>query len=193
MAIQILSGLYTFRNPRPAFLLIVLLCATLYSSAQQPLNANDFVVPDSLVSETFKLKPLSRKYGRLDYVAITSSQQQLQGIFGPQSDWPNPKMTLEESLASIDEDYKLFQQRRGFNYSVLNLQESEVLGCVYIFPTKRKKYDAEVVLWVSKKAFDNRFDPVLLTAIKKWLDDVWPFKKIAYPGRSIKWEEWLQD
>lgn len=24
----------------------------------------------------------------------------------------------------------------------------------------------------------------------KWISEKWPFKKVAYPGREISWDEW---
>lgn len=153
---------------------------------------DDFRVPDSLVARDFKLKPLSPKYCELDYQAVMSSLDHLKGVFGPKSDWPNPKMTLEESRNSINEDHKFFLAKKGFSYSVLNSDETEVMGCVYVFPAW-KGFDAEVVMWVSQKAYAHGFDPILFSTVEKWLKEQWPFKKIAYPGRRIKWEEWVKE
>jgi len=37
---------------------------------------------------------------------------------------------------------------------------------------------------------DQGFDAILFNTIKEWVDNEWPFKKVAYPGREISWEEW---
>jgi hypothetical protein len=57
------------------------------------------------------------------------------------------------------------------------------LGCVYIFPTDKPDYEAEVYMWVRKSAYDEGLDPVLFETVKKWIEEKWPFKKVAYPGR----------
>ena len=135
-------------------------------SQDKPFVPDDFKVPDSLITKEFKLKPLSPKYGELDYKAFMSSLDHLKGIFGPESDWPNPKMTLEESISSIEEDHKLFTTRMGFSYSVLNNHEAEVLGCVYIFPA-HGEFDSQVVMWVSKKSLNNGLDPILFSTVEQ--------------------------
>ena len=80
--------------------------------------------------------------------------------------------------------------RRSFAYTVMNLSESQCLGCVYINPTRKKGYDAEVCLWVRKSEFGKGLDPVLFKAVKEWVARKWPFKKVAYPGRDIDWKKW---
>lgn len=74
--------------------------------------------------------------------------------------------------------------------AVMNPDETICLGCVYIDPCQKTGYDAEVYLWVRKSAFDEGLDPVLYRAIRDWVENEWPFQKVAYPGRGPGWEEW---
>jgi hypothetical protein len=37
---------------------------------------------------------------------------------------------------------------------------------------------------------DKGLDTTLFNSVKQWIEKEWPFKKVAYPGREIKWEEW---
>lgn len=42
---------------------------------------------------------------------------------------------------------KEFQTRRSFAYTVVSLDESMVLGCVYLNPSSKRDYDAVAFLW----------------------------------------------
>jgi hypothetical protein len=68
--------------------------------------------------------------------------------------------------------------------------ESEVLGCVYFYPTEKAGYDAEVFLWVRESEAATDLDNELFEVVQHWLASDWPFANPAYPGRNISWEHW---
>lgn len=178
------------------FLLIVMFLHSLpdYCFGQEAIFVSkNFKVPDSLVTIYFKLKPLSKKYAEKDYSAVMQSIDHLKGVFGPKSDWPQNNLTLEDDQWDVALHEKEFISRKSFTYTVTTIDESKVLGCVYIYPSSKKDYDAEIAMWVSKPAFDNGMDPVLFVAVKNWIIEQWPFKIVAYPGREISWKEWVRD
>jgi hypothetical protein len=72
----------------------------------------------------------------------------------------------------------------------MNKNETECLGCMYIFHPQKENFDAEVYMWVRKSAYDEGLDPELYNAVKDWISTKWPFKKVAYPGRDIDWKAW---
>lgn len=125
-----------------------------------------------------------------DYDAVMTSVDHLRGVFGPNSAWPADNLTLEQDLIDLGWHQKEFQRRTSFAYTVMNPDESECLGCVYIDPCPKMDYDAEVYLWVRKSAFNKGLDPILFSTIKAWIEKEWPFQNVAYPGREISWEEW---
>ena len=61
---------------------------------------------------------------------------------------------------------------------------------MYIFQPRKEDFDAEVYMWVRKSAYDEGLDSVLYETVRKWITEKWPFKKVAYPGREISWDEW---
>ena len=151
-----------------------------------------FNVPDSFVTKHFKLKPLSKKYAEKDYQAVVQSIDHLQGVFGLQSEWPPKNLSLEDNQWDVALHEEEFAKRKSFTYTVISTDESAVIGCVYIYPSSKTGYDTEIAMWVSKPAFENGLDSILFTTIKKWITDKWPFKRVAYPGREISWNEWLK-
>ena len=74
---------------------------------------------------------------------------------------------------------------------MLDPDESCCLGCVYIMPSDNEQYDAMVVMWVRKSELVNGLDEKLFSAVQDWMDQEWPFKNVAYPGRKIGWDEFL--
>ena len=85
---------------------------------------------------------------------------------------------------------KEFQMRSSFAYTVVSLDESEVLGCLYINPTIKGDFDASITMWIRTSMLDKGLDDILFNSVKEWIEKDWPFKKIAYPGREISWADW---
>lgn len=150
----------------------------------------DFQIPRVLETDKFRLRMLTINDIIKDYEAVMTSIDHLRGIFGLQSKWPSHDLTLEQDLIDLGWHQKEFQIRSSFAYTVVNLEETQCLGCVYIFPPTKEGFDAEVYMWVRKSAFNEGLDSVLYEAVKNWIAEKWPFKKVAYPGREINWEAW---
>lgn len=126
----------------------------------------------------------------MDYDAVMSSIDHLQGVFGSRSRWPSKDLTFEQDLIDLGWHQKEYQKRTSFAYTVVSLDESICLGCMYIFPTSKKGFDCEVYMWVRESAYKKGLDNDLYDNVKRWIYEKWPFKKVAYPGREITWNEW---
>jgi hypothetical protein len=160
------------------------------AQSSQPFVPPDFDVPEGLETDRFILRMLTVNDVVKDYDAVMTSVDHLRGVFGPQSNWPSPELTLEQDLIDLGWHQKEFQRSSSFAYTMMNPSESECLGCVYVVPTSKHGYDAAVFLWVRKSAFDKGLDPILFRAVKEWLRSKWPFEIVAYPGREIDWNAW---
>ncbi len=113
----------------------------------------DFKIPDVLETDKFKLRMLKVTDVVKDYDAVITSVNHLQGIFGPRSKWPSKDLTFEQDLIDLGWHQKEFQIRSSFAYTVMNPGESQCLGCIYIFPSTKSGFDAEVYMWVKKSAY----------------------------------------
>jgi hypothetical protein len=152
---------------------------------------NKFKIPEILETRKFRIRMLTVNDVAKDYEAIMKSIDHLQGIFGPNSIWPVSDLTLEEDLISIGLHQKEFQERSSFTYTVMDLEEKKCLGCVYIMPSDSKLYDAMVVMWTRKSELKSGLDKILFSTVKKWISQKWHFKKVAYPGRTMTWDKFL--
>lgn len=154
-----------------------------------PLVPKDFDVPVLFDRERFRLRMLSVNDLVKDFDAVVSSRDHLNDLFGP--GWPEG-LTLEQNLVDLGWHQKEFERRTSFAYTVVAPDESRVLGCVYIYPTRKKGYDAEVHLWARQSELAGGLEDELLEAVRGWLRREWPFENPALPGRDIPWEVWQE-
>ncbi len=152
-----------------------------------PFVPSHFVVPPTLETEEFCLRMLTVHDVVKDYDAVMSSVEHCQTIWGGK--WPQG-LTLEQNLIDLGWHQKEFQTRRSFTYTVVQPSEAMVLGCVYILPTRKPGYDAEVYLWARQSELAGGLEDRLYVAVQGWLALEWPFPSVAYPGRSVPWETW---
>lgn len=150
----------------------------------------DFKIPEVLETDKFRLRMLKVTDVVKDYDAVMTSINHLQGIFGVRLKWPSKDLTLEQNLIDLGWHQKEFQTRSSFAYTIINPDESQCLGCAYVFPPTKSDFDAEIYMWVRKSAYDEGLDSILYETVKNWIIEKWPFKKVAYPGRDIDWETW---
>jgi hypothetical protein len=102
----------------------------------------DFDVPHGLETSEFMLEPLGPEHNEQDYDAWTSSMEHIAGTPGyPDGSWPR-EMTRDENRADLQRHADDFRNRKGFTYTVLDLANRDVIGCVYIYPLPDSDYDA---------------------------------------------------
>ena len=114
---------------------IMSLSSASYAQSSYPFVDPEFEVPGSLETDCFRLRMLTVNDVVKDFEAVTTSKEHLHDIWGP--GWPDG-LTLEQNLIDLGWHQKEFQRRRSFAYTVVALDESRVLGCVYIYPTRRQ-------------------------------------------------------
>ena len=158
--------------------------------APAPWVASDFVVPTLTEGPGFKLVPLGPALTEIDYRAYMSSIAHLQATFTRSKGWPHEGLTLKDAVADMETEAGRFARRESFAYAVLTPDGTRERGCVYVYPSKVAGHDAQVVMWVTSAEYEAGFDAKLYAWTQSWIARDWPFKNVAYPGRSIAWEQW---
>src|SRR5262245_30374999 len=148
----------------------------------------DFEIPELLETDRYRLRPLTIHDVVKDYEAVMTSREHLWQMFGETWGWPPEDLTLEQDLIDLGWHQKEFQLRSSFDYAVMSLDEKRVLGCLYIDPPGKAGFEAEVYYWVRQSELAGGLDEHLGETVKRWLAEIWPFKRVAYPGREIGWE-----
>jgi hypothetical protein len=153
-----------------------------------PFVPTNFQVPATLETTEFRLRMLSIHDVVKDFDAVITSVDHLKTIW-PGGKWPEG-LTLEQNLIDLGWHQKEFQIRRSFAYTVVSPSEQTVKGCVYIEPSRKKGFDAEVYLWARESELATGLEGRLYDAVQKWVTEEWPFENVAFPGRSIDWDGW---
>ena len=156
---------------------------------------DDFEIPASLETEFFRLRMLSVDDVKKDYEAVIESRELLQTKFGDA--WPRKGFTLEENLADLERHQQEFLDRKAFAYTVVSLDETKVLGCIYINPPQKYSHipefikylkencsDAVIFMWVRQTEHEKGLEEMLFHTVRDWINADWPFKKITYPDRE---------
>lgn len=141
----------------------------------------DFDVPRELITPRFRLEPLGPEHNDPDYAAWTSSIDHIRSTPGFGGSWPPVDgMTLEANLGDLQRHADDFVQRRGFTFTVLGT-DGDVIGCLYIYPSRKNEGVTDVRSWVS--ADHAELDVPLYEAVSGWLATDWPFANLDYAAR----------
>ncbi len=135
-----------------------------------------FDVPAGLEHERFRLRMLGVDDVVKDFDAICDRVDHA-GV-------PQPPFvaTVAENLVDLGWHQKEFELRRSFAYTVVAPDESQVLGCVYLYPSET--HDVSVKLWVRRSAFADGLDPHLEATVREWVATRWPFERVTFAERD---------
>lgn len=154
------------------------------------LIPRDMEVPYGVETESFRIRPITIHDTIKDYDAVMTSVDYLRGCLFSSPDWPSHDLTLIQDMIDLAWHQKEGQLRRSFAFAVMSLDESVQLGCLYIDPPSKEGLEAEVSMWVRASEVDTGLDAELYETVRRWVDDEWPFDRVAYPGREYTREEW---
>jgi hypothetical protein len=150
-------------------------------SDEVPFVPEDFDVPRELVTDAFRLEPLGPEHNEGDYQAWMSSIDHIRSTPGMQGrSWPRPEMTLDDNLKDLQGHASDFANRKGFTYTVRDIDSGEIIGCVYIYPRKDEA-GTRIMSWVRASRAD--LDAPVYEAVSEWLRTSWPFTEVAYAPR----------
>ncbi|WP_042407016.1 GNAT family N-acetyltransferase [Streptacidiphilus carbonis] len=143
-----------------------------------------FVVPLELTTRQFRLEPLGPQHNVDDHAAWSGSIEHIRATpgFGGRGWPPAAGMTPQANLVDLQRHADDFARRVGFTYTVIEAVGGEVIGCVYIYPSRSEGHDADVRSWV--RADRAELDAPLHEAVITWLSTDWPFGKLAHHPRA---------
>lgn len=146
--------------------------------------------PAGLQTREFVLRALLASDAELDYDAVMESRELLRKW--EQSTWPEEDFTIEANGQDLLKAQRRHADGDAFTYTVMNLDESECLGCVYVLAPDAKMFkgaqvaaigdyqwsdcDAAVFFWVRTSRLPEGLDRTLLDALIAWFEGEWSFK-----------------
>jgi len=156
---------------------------------------DDAVVPIEWRTEDLWLRVLRPDVTELDFAALMESRERLRRWSN--SSWPADDFTLDANRQDLIEHEREWEAREAFAYTVLNPDGTRCEGCVYINPLelwldhcgfKRdgdgSRFDDDtpaVTFWVCDSALARGLDRQLLTGLRNWFQQEWPFTQVVFP------------
>jgi len=145
--------------------------------------AAGFVHPERVdLPSGHHLRPIRASDVEIDYPAVMGSRARLWEKYGATWGWPPADMTLEADREDLVHHEQEIEAHEAFNYAILNEDESELLGCIYIDPPGADSggADALVSWWVVDDEVDRELDRTLGRFVPEWLADAWGFRSVRY-------------
>jgi RimJ/RimL family protein N-acetyltransferase len=137
------------------------------------------------------LRPIRADDVDLDMPAVMGSQERLWSIYGEAWGWPPATMTAEQDREDLARHEAEIARHESFNYALLDAEETELVGCVYIDPPEKVGADAEISWWVRDEYVGGDVEAALDELVPRWVAEAWPLRRPRYVGRDLTWAEWL--
>jgi hypothetical protein len=127
------------------------------------------------------LRPIRATDVDIDYPAVMASRESLWAKYGAPWGWPPATMTFEQDRDDLARHEREIAAHETFNYAVLNADETELLGCVYVDPPDADSptgTEAITSWWVVDSHAGGALDTALAEFVPRWLADEWGFSSI---------------
>ena len=156
------------------------------------LRENGIEPVEGFSTDSFIVRRLDPSDAVLDHAAVMASREFL---FHWEQDPPYPPedFSVEDNRADLEWMGDNHTNGRRYTYTVMNVDESEAVGCIYILPgndpiyetaevtshdgTDLSTIDATVSFWVRPSTWEDGFERTLLEALLDWLRDDWPLER----------------
>lgn len=151
--------------------------------------------PPGFAGDGFVVRPLLPSDVELDYAAVMASREFL---YHWEQDPPYPAedFSLEDNLADLEQMAAEHSVGSRYTYTVMNADETETLGCVYVLANDDRMYqtatvtshdgtdlssvDATVVFWVRPSTWADGFERTLLEALLEWFGSDWSLERPVF-------------
>ena len=131
------------------------------------------------------LRPIRADDAEIDLPAVMGSRASLWRQYGDAWGWPPESMSVETDREDLAHHVDEMRAREGFNYAILDRDETELLGCVYIYPPGPDApgdVGADLSRWVVDSAVGSDLERALERTLPDWLGATWGIRVWrAYP------------
>ncbi len=151
-----------------------------------PFLPPGFEPPGARETTHFRIRPITIHDVFRDYDAVMSNREQLWSRFGSIWGWPAADLTLEQDMIDLAWHQKEAQLRSSFNYAVMSLDETRLLGCVYVDPPELEQTEADIWFWARSDGPFAGVETELAAFVIQWLERLWPFDVVAISGSPVR-------
>ena len=123
------------------------------------------------------LRPLGAADAEIDQPAVMGSRERLWKQYGEAWGWPPESMSVDVDREDLAHHEAEMRARAGYLYGVLDADETELFGCVYIYPSETDA-DADVSWWLVDEAVGTELEAALEAALPGWLAESWGIRSM---------------
>src|SRR5688572_14299767 len=134
-----------------------------------PLVPLEFQAPGAVPMDGFVLRPIHVSDAVIDYDAVMTSIATIRDSYWRAPGWPPDDLTLMQDLIDLAWHTKERQFKTSFCYIAVSLDGSVQLGAVYIDPSVKEGYDANVQTWVRASEAAKGFDQPFFEQVREWI------------------------
>jgi hypothetical protein len=147
---------------------------------------------DGFAGDGFIVRPLVPSDVVLDHEAVMSSREFLYH-WEQEPPYPPEDFSVEDNLEDLEQMIGEHDKGTRYAYTVMNADETQTLGCIYVLPNNDRMYrTAEVTshdgtdfssvdltfsFWVRVSTWEDGFERALLEALFAWLRDDWSIER----------------
>jgi len=153
-----------------------------------PLVPSSFEAPTLFEGDRYVLRPLNHEVLLQDYEAVMKGASNLTNA-DRDDEYDYSKFTLQDEVIELGWHTGEWRRRHSFAYSIMSPDSKTCYGSVYINPTMKRDYDAQIILWTVPGS-PQGLEATVYDALRAWITAVWPFKKAGYPGKEMTFAEW---
>jgi hypothetical protein len=150
--------------------------------------ADEAVVPERLAVPAFTAVPLSEDNFALDYAAYMASPDVIR--IHSHGRWPIEGFSLEADRALVTAHRADHIARRAFTFTLLDPDETQSLGCVYLnpllpyvarmgaTPESQRRFtpsSAMVTFWIRQDRQRTDLPATVAASIHRWIESAWEF------------------
>ena len=145
------------------------------------LLAPQYEVPVGLANSKHTIQPLTTAVAGIDWVAVCSVVPRVRSlqVVPPGFDGIEPP-TVFQNVIDLCWHERETGRRTTLAYTVLSPDSQSCLGCIYMYPSTLSGIDAEIYMWATQEGVE----PELYDTVRVWVDEAFPFRRVAYPGRD---------
>jgi hypothetical protein len=164
--------------------------------AKRRLLPKDFALPTTSWKDAFRIRPLTIDDVVKDFACYMSCVDFLRtgGFIQPPDmpfiDFPRHDTTLRWALILLGHAEYLMANGERVEFGLFDAAEKEEFGCIYVLPTRKEGFDAEVTFWVRQDHYEV-LDAELYEFLQHWVPKAFPMlRSVLFPGRQMSWSAW---
>ena len=147
---------------------------------------------DGFTGDGFVVRRLLPADNELDHEAVMASREFLLD-WEQDPPYPAEDFSAEDNLGDLEKMHDEHDKGTRYTYTVMNADETQCLGCIYMLPNDDRMYrtaevashdgtdfssiDATVSFWVRVSSWHDGFEGVLLESLLGWLRDEWSIER----------------